>query len=106
MGEVYRATDMESGRPVALKLLAVPGDARFDARFDRERTVVAALDHPRIVPVYDTGVDGAGRAYIAMRLVDGPDLSSALRDGPLSLERTLTILDQVGAALDAAHDRG
>ena len=106
MGEVYRATDVESGRPVALKLLAAPGDGRLAARFERERAIAAALDHPRIVPVYETGQDGAGRAYIAMRFVEGRDLASVLRDGPLPLERALAIVEQVALALDAAHDRG
>ena len=106
MGEVYRATDVESGRPVALKLLAGSGDGRLEARFERERAVAVSLDHPRIVPVYDTGVDVSGRAYIAMRLVEGRDLASVLRDGALPLERALAILEDVASALDAAHDRG
>ena len=95
----------ETGRLVALKVLPTSGDVR-SARFARERAIAATLDHPHIVPVYDAGVDAAGRAYIAMRFVRGSDLSGALADGPLATERALAILEQVAQALDAAHDRG
>ena len=105
MGAVYRATDVETRRLVALKVLPTSGDGR-SARFARERAIAATLDHPHVVAVYDTGVDVAGRAYIAMRLVRGSDLARVLAGGPIAMERAVAILEQVAQALDAAHDRG
>src|SRR5581483_2764798 len=66
----------------------------------------ASLDHPNVVPVYEAGeVDGL--LYIAMRYVQGTDLKALLRaEGALPPERALMVVDQVAAALDAAHERG
>jgi serine/threonine protein kinase len=91
-----------------LKLLA-PGladDETFRARFLRESRMAASLDHPSIVPIFDAGeVDG--RLYIAMRYVEGSDLSRLLREeAPLSPERTIALLTPVADALDAAAARG
>jgi serine/threonine-protein kinase len=105
---VYRARDLRSGRPVALKLLAagVGEDALARARFRREARCAAALLHPAIVPVYAAG-EASGQPYIAMRLVEGGDLRALLaRRGRLSLKRTLRLLAPVAGALDAAHACG
>jgi predicted Ser/Thr protein kinase len=108
MGEVYRAFDLRLERPVALKLLttALSEDERFRERMLRESRLAAALDHPNVVPVYEAGED-AGRLFIAMRYVDGPDLRGLLRrHGHLDPARVVKLVASVADALDAAHARG
>jgi serine/threonine protein kinase len=108
MGEVYRAVQLSLGRRVALKVLApkLADDDVFRRRFLRESRIAASIDHPSIIPIFETGEDG-GLLYIAMRYVDGIDLSTLLRrEGPLAPARALAIIAQVASALDAAHARG
>ena len=108
MGVVYRAFDARLGRPVALKLIAPEKaqDERFRTRFLVESQLAASLDHSSVVPVYDAG-EADGHLYIAMRYVEGTDLGTLLaRDAPLDPERSLALVGQVAAALDAAHARG
>ena len=108
MGVVYRATHLGLDRPVALKVIAreLAGDASFRERFLRESRLAARLDHPAVVPVYDSReVDG--ELIVAMRLVEGGDLRGLIdRTGPLSPERATALLGQVAEALDAAHAAG
>jgi serine/threonine protein kinase len=108
MSVVYRAEDLRLKRRVALKLMApeLAGDERFRERFLRESELAASIDHPSIVPIYEAGeVDG--QLYIAMRYVEGTDLKALLRaEGSLEPRRALALLEQVGNALDAAHQRG
>ena len=107
MGVVYRATHTGLDRRVALKLLSpdyVDDDA-FRARFLRESKLAASIDHPNIIPVYDAGQIG-GTYFLAMRYVDGTDLASVLRSGPLEARYAAAVLGQVGSALDAAHAAG
>ena len=75
MGVVYRATQLGLDRPVALKVVAAGllGDPRIRERFLREARAAAAIDHPNVIPIHDYG-ECDGRAYIAMRFVDGDDL--------------------------------
>jgi serine/threonine protein kinase len=108
MGQVYRAFDPRLGRNVALKVLTqeVANDPAFRERFLRESRILASLDHPNIVPIYDAG-EADGRLYIAMRYVEGSDLRDIVRrEGQLSVERVVEILGPVAGALDAAHSRG
>jgi serine/threonine-protein kinase len=108
MGVVYRATHVHLGREVALKVLApeLSGNAEFRRRFLRESRLAASLDHPNIITVYDAG-DHNGTLYIAMRYVDGVNLAELLRkQGQLDPAAALSLLEQVAAALDAAHERG
>ena len=108
MGEVYRAVQLNLDRRVALKVLAphLADDDRFRRRFLRESRIAASIDHPSIIPIYETGEDG-GLLYIAMRYVDGPDLATVLgREGRLAPARTMAIMTQVASALDAAHEHG
>ena len=106
-GAVYLARDPDGGA-VALKLLApeLSRDERFRKRFLREMKVVAAVTDPHIVRVLGCGEDD-GFLYIAMAYVEGVDLRGLLRrDGPLPPERAVEIVEQVAAALDAAHSAG
>lgn len=107
MAIVCRAIQTSLGRPVALKLLPPrnASDPDFVVRFQREASTAAALEHPNIVSIYDFGQAG-DTYYIAMQLVDGQPLSQMLRDGPIPVPQALTIMEQVGAALDHAHRQG
>lgn len=107
MSVMYRATDIRLGRKVALKVIAehLTEDPEFRERFVDEARNTSAIDHANVVPLYDFGeVDGL--LYIAMRLVDGSDLASLIKDGPLEPERALALLGQVAEALDNLHERG
>ncbi|CAM4121623.1 serine/threonine-protein kinase [Kibdelosporangium persicum] len=107
MSVMYKATDVRLGRKVALKVIGehLGEDAEFRERFVDEARNTSAIDHANVVPLYDFGeVDGL--LYIAMRLVDGSDLASIIKNGPISPERTLSLLGQVAEALDTLHDRG
>ena len=108
MGAVYRAEDVRLGRKVALKLLVpeLAESERFRERFFRESKVAASLDHPHIVPIYAAG-EADGRLYLAMRYVEGYDLRQLIaREAPLDPDRAMRLIEQVGDALDAAHERG
>jgi serine/threonine-protein kinase len=107
MSVVYLATSRD-GRRVALKLLAsqLSENEKFRDRFGRESRVAASLGHPNVVPVFEAGEAG-GTLFIAMRYIEGTDLARLVRaEGPLSVERTLSIVEQVAAGLDAAHEAG
>ena len=107
MSVVYLAEHMRLGRKVALKLLASPlsGDESFRERFERESRRAAEIDHPNIIPIFDAGEED-GELFIAMRYVEGSDLKTLIaRDGGLDIGRAMFILEQTGAALDAAHER-
>ena len=107
MGVVYRARHLILDRIVALKLLApdAAADEAFRERFVRESRMAAALEHPHVVPVYDAG-EQDGLLYIAMRYVDGEDLGTLLeREHALDPGQALSVAAEIGAALDAAHQR-
>jgi len=108
MGTVYRAHDTVIDREVAIKVLPTelavePG---YRERFRREAHIAARLAEPHIIPIYDTGeIDG--QLYLAMPVVDGVDLTSMLRrDGALEPALAARVIEQLAAALDAAHKRG
>jgi tRNA A-37 threonylcarbamoyl transferase component Bud32 len=108
MARVYRGTDEVLGRTVAIKVLAdrYANDDRFVTRFRREAQAAAALSHPNVVAVYDTGDDGPAH-YIVMEYVEGETLAEVLkREGPLDPARAASIAEHVAAALQAAHERG
>ena len=107
MGEVWRAHDTTIDRVVALKMLLphYAKDPDFDKRFRREARTAARLDDPHVVPIYDVGeIDG--RLYVTMRLIDGVDLDTLLRSGPLEPRRAVYIIEQIASALHAAHRAG
>ena len=108
MAVVYRARDERLGRQVALKVLApsLASDTEFRTRFIRESRSATAVEHPHIIPVY-TADEADGILYIAMRLVNGGDLSSLVRrTGPLAPGQTAGFISAVASALDAAHAIG
>ena len=108
MGVVYRAVQLDLGRPVALKLIASDraADPDFRERFQRESRMAAAIDHPNVVPVHGAG-EQDGQLYLVMRYVRGTDLHALIkREGPLAPERAAAIVAQVASALDAAHAAG
>lgn len=108
MGEVWQASDLELGRPVAVKLLHthLADDPDLVARFSREARSAARLAHPAIVAVYDSCSD-AGREAIVLQLIDGPSLRQYLdRVGTLNEQQTLTIAVSVAEALAVAHEAG
>jgi YVTN family beta-propeller protein len=107
VGVVYLAEDLRLKRRVALKVLspALAGDERFRERFLAESELAASLDHANVIPIYEAG-EAEGSLYISMRYVEGSDLKAQLAEGPLSAEQVVALADQVGGALDAAHERG
>jgi serine/threonine protein kinase len=107
MGEVYRARDVRLGREVALKVLPenAANDAETLARFEREARAVAALNHPNILSIHDTG-EHRGIPYAVTELLEGEILSDRLRAGPLSPMRAAELACQVADGLAAAHARG
>jgi serine/threonine protein kinase len=107
MGEVYRATDTNLKRAVAIKVLpeAVAADAERLTRFQREAEVLATLNHPNIAAIY--GLERSGPATaIAMELVDGQTLAERIAQGPMPVDEAMPIAKQIADALEAAHERG
>src|SRR5262245_40618822 len=107
MGEVYRARDTRLRREVALKMLpdAAAHDADSLARFDRETRAVAALNHPNILAIHDTG-SFRTIPYAVTELLSGESLAERLRSGPLSSQKAVEVAAQVADGLSAAHARG
>jgi hypothetical protein len=109
VGEVWRATDLVLGRPVAVKLLRAEYAQHPEvlARFRAEARHAGSVSHPGIAQVYDYGEDGAAASpYLVMELVDGPSLARVLAAGPLAPARAMDVLAQAAAGLQAAHAAG
>ena len=111
MGEVYRAFDTRTDRIVALKVLPshLAKDTVFQQRFRRESQAAAGINEPHIVPIHGFGeIDE--KLYLDMRLIDGRNLGAMLGEDddkkPLKPALAVSIIDQVAAALDAAHELG
>jgi eukaryotic-like serine/threonine-protein kinase len=109
MGQVYRAFDTTTNRVVALKVLPpqVAADDEYQQRFRREARTAAALNDPHIVPIHGYGeIDG--QLYVDMRLIEGRDLNGFIAEngGRLSPSQSVTVVEQVAAALDSAHHAG
>jgi serine/threonine protein kinase len=108
MGTVYRGTDEELQREVAVKVARAavgPGSAAFAERLRAEARVLAQLEHPGIVPVHDAGLLPDGRVYHVMKRVHGRTLATAL-PGLSGLDRRLAVLEHVADTLAFAHERG
>lgn len=108
MATVYRAYDPSFDREVAVKVLPreMVHNLVFRARFKRELKLIASLEHPAIVPVYDVGEEEDGRQYFVMRYMGGDSLSDWIKKGALSLQDTAVIIERLASALDYAHSKG
>ncbi len=107
MGEVYRATDTNLHRDVAIKVLPaeVAQDEERLARFKREAHLLASLNHPHIAAIYGLEESG-GQPFLALELVLGLDLKQRLERGPIPVDEALEIARQIAEALEDAHGKG
>src|SRR5919106_35941 len=106
-GSVHRAFQPEVGREVAVKVVHphLSNHPEFIRRFGTEAQLVARLEHPHIVPLYDYWREPDG-AYLVMRYLRGGSLRDLLAHGPLEADLTARLTDQVALALTAAHRQG
>lgn len=107
MATVYKAYHAALDRYVAIKVLhpAFLEDDNFLARFQREARLVARLEHPNIVPVYDFA-DHNGQPYLVMKYIEGETLKAHMSRGPLASDEVLHIVESIGAGLAYAHQQG
>jgi serine/threonine-protein kinase len=107
MGVVYKATDPDLDRAIALKIIApeYTQDETAVARFKAEARVAASLEHPNIVPIHRGGAHD-GILYLAMRYVAGTNLRGVIDGAPMPLPRVAKIVTDVASALDVAHGHG
>ncbi len=103
--EVWRATDTQLDRPVALKLVTAPHDESSARAADEARTL-AQLSHPSLVQVYDAGTDTSGRPWVVMEYVEGETLSDAIRARPMPVHRVAAVGAALAEALAHVHARG
>ncbi len=105
MGMVYRGKQIALGREVAIKVLprAMAKDASYVARFIREAQIIAGLNHPNIIQIYDAGQQG-GLLYFVMEYVQGPTIGSLLKlDGTMPQHLAAEYASQIADALDSAY---
>ncbi|HUR19257.1 MAG TPA: serine/threonine-protein kinase, partial [Vicinamibacterales bacterium] len=112
MGEVYRAKDARLGRDVAIKVLpaSFASDADRRARFEREAQAVAALSHPNVIAIFDTGVhedpaSGQANLYVVMELLTGQTLRERLASGAIPVRKAVEMAIQIARGLGAAHGK-
>ena len=108
MGVVYRARQLAPERQVALKVVApeLAADPAIRARFLAETELLAAVEHPHVVPIHAAG-EAEGRLYLTMRLLEGPSLQRLVAaEGRLAPEKALDLLGPIATALDAIHGAG
>ena len=107
MATVYKGYHAALDRYVAIKVQppAFLQDPNFQARFQREAKVVARLEHPNIVPIYDYA-EHAGQPYLVMKFIEGSTLKARLGQGPRGQDEGLNIVEASGGALAYAHKRG
>lgn len=109
MGTVYRATQLNLERPVAMKVMRsdILSNPVAIERFKREALAIARLKHPRIVSIYDYGVAPEVGAYIVMEYLEGRPLNAEVKAmGPLPLEQGIRWMRQVCSAVAVAHSAG
>ncbi len=106
-GVLYRGYHRLVGREVAIKVIPpqYANQADFIRRFDAEAQLIARVEHPHILPLYDYWREPDG-AYIVMRWMNGGSLRVLLRQGPRSTSTTARLVDQLAGALTAAHGQG
>ena len=107
MATVYRAFDPSFDREVAIKVLPreMLHDPQFRSRFEREIKLVASLEHPSIVPVYDVG-DVDGQPYFVMRYMPGGSLSELIAKGNFTVQDTALVIEKIAQGLAYAHRKG
>jgi serine/threonine protein kinase len=107
MATVYLARQTSIGRTVAIKVMPAyfMGESNFLQRFEREVKVIAELQHPRVLPVYDYG-QLEGRPYIVMAYMSGGTLADKIRQGQMPLPDVSRIVSQIAEGLDHAHHKG
>ncbi|TFH34966.1 MAG: serine/threonine protein kinase [Anaerolineales bacterium] len=107
MATVFKAYHAALDRYVAMKVLhpAFMQDPNFIARFEREAKVVARLEHPHIVPIYDYA-EHNGQPYLVMKYIEGQTLKARLNQRPLSKQEAVEVAEAVGGALGYAHQQG
>src|SRR5260370_5095648 len=106
MGEVYRAKDARLGREGAVKVLpeAFARDADRMRRFEQEARAVAALNHPNVLSVFDTGTED-GVPYLVSELLEGECLRDVLRTGLIVARKAVEYARQIADGLAAAHEK-
>ena len=106
MGEVYKARDGRLNRDVAIKVLpeGVARDEKSRKWFERETHAVAALSHPNVLAIFDTG-SHEGRLFAVTELLEGHTLRERLREGPLPVRKAVDWAVQIARGLAAAHDK-
>ena len=105
---VYRAWDPRFEREVAIKFMPpelIHSDPQFRLRFEREAKIIAQLEHPAIVPVYDVGEENY-QPYFVMRYMSGGSLSERIKSRVFTIEEAVKILEQLAPGLDEAHSKG
>ena len=107
MGEVYRARDTKLNRDVAIKVLpaGTAADPRLRERLRLEAMAAAALDHPFICKIFETG-EHEGTVFLAMEYVAGETLHSRLQRGPMPSAEALRVAGEIADAIEAAHEKG
>jgi len=107
MGEVYRARDTRLGRDVAIKILpeSFARDAERMRRFEQESRAVAALNHPNVLSVFDTGTQ-QGVPYLVCELLEGSSFRDLLGQGPIPARKSVEYARQIADGLAAAHEKG
>ncbi|MGH9488144.1 MAG: protein kinase domain-containing protein [Terriglobales bacterium] len=105
MGEVFRARDRKLNRFVALKFLPAGASPAARERFEREAQAIAALNHPHICTLYETGEEN-GRACLVLELLEGETLQARLARGPLAGDALVEAALEIAEALEAAHKHG
>ena len=108
MATVYHGYDPRFEREVAVKVLPselLHSDPQFKLRFEREAKIIAQLEHPSIVPVYDVGDEG-GQPYFVMRYMNGGSLSERIKARVMGIGEAVRVLGQIAPGLDEAHSKG
>jgi serine/threonine protein kinase len=105
---VFLARERRIDRPVAIKVLPPEKDLHAVKQFEREKEIAVSLGrHPYIVQVFDAGAASDGSPFLVMEYFERGSLADRLRaEGPLSVEETVSIIEKIGSALQAAHDAG
>lgn len=107
MATVYEAYQEKLDRHVAIKWMHASfiQDRQFVGRFEREARIVARLDHPNIVPIYDYDTQDS-RPYLVMKYIDGQTLKDRMAESPLTLSEIASVMNTVASTLDYAHAQG